>query len=257
MQTKSRTTPSGVAAISRGLSGAIPPDCHSVVPGYGRSAVPGYGHSAAPEDCHSAVPGYSAVPQRGFRDRLPLRALRGAVLLAAVAAVAAIAHAEPAPLGDGGAGLLGNLSFGSRREPVDIRAQRLDSEYKARTFTFTGSVKVTQGDLALDADKLTVTLDQEARARVREVVAEGAVKIVQGERVATGGRAVFDQDKRVVVLSKEAKLQDGVNRLAGDTVTCYLDEQRCEAQGTPLTPVHVVIVPQAETTPGETEEKPQ
>lgn len=157
----------------------------------------------------------------------------------------AVARAEPALRGDGGAGLLGSLSFGSRRDPVDIHAAHLESDYKSRTFTFRGAVRVTQGDLTFDADRVSVKLDPEAGKQVQEVVAEGSVRIAQAERFATGRRAVFEQARRTVVLSDRATLHDGPNELEADTVTCYLDEDRCVAEGN----VKVRIVPPRDAAP--------
>jgi lipopolysaccharide export system protein LptA len=70
-------------------------------------------------------------------------------------------------------------------------------------------------------------------AKAKEVVAEGNVKIDSGDRHATGGRAVFDDAKRTVTLSEEARLSDGPNQVAGDRVVVYIDEQRSVVQGGP------------------------
>ena len=48
---------------------------------------------------------------------------------------------------------------------------------------------------------------------------------------ATGGRAVFDQERRTLVLSENPVLHDGPNQIAGDRVVVYLDENRSVVEG--------------------------
>jgi lipopolysaccharide export system protein LptA len=144
-------------------------------------------------------------------------------------AVAATPPALPAP-GDG-PGLLGNLTFSAQRGPVTIQAQQLEFDYRTRTLVYRGDVTVTQGDLTLRSDRLTVKLDEQASDPVREVVAEGAVRITKGDRAASGGRATFDQAARTVVLRDHAVLREGQNEVAAEEVTVYLDEERSVATG--------------------------
>lgn len=158
------------------------------------------------------------------------------------------ARAETAtPSGPGGGGLeqerlLSSLSFSAGRGPVSISARSLEFDYKARELTFRGAVVVTQDDVTLHSNVLRVVLDEGATARVREVVAEGSVRVSQGERTATGGRATFDQATRTVVLSGGAVLRDGGNELTGEKLVLFLDEQRSVVEGG-RDPVHMVLVP--------------
>ena len=57
------------------------------------------------------------------------------------------------------------------------------------------------------------------------------IALDQGERRATGGRAVFDQVARTVTLSDNAILRDGPNEITGNKVIVYLDEQRSVVEG--------------------------
>ena len=52
-----------------------------------------------------------------------------------------------------------------------------------------------------------------------------------GARWATGGRAVFDQANRTLVLSENPMLHDGANEVGGDRVIVYLDEDRSVVEG--------------------------
>ena len=128
-------------------------------------------------------------------------------------------------------GLLSTLSLNSSRGPVEITAKALEFDYRKLELTYIGDVRVQQGDMTLQADRLRVLLDEGAEELVREIEAEGAVRIAQGERVATGGRAVFDQASRTVTLSDGAVLRQGANEVAGEAVKVYLDEQRSVVEG--------------------------
>lgn len=168
----------------------------------------------------------------------------GRVLLAMAGLLAVLAPAraaEPtaAPGGDAAApvgrldGLLGGFSLGGDRGPVRVDADTMEFDYKSMVLTYRGQVVVTQADMTLRSDVLRVVLDRDRPQRPKEVVAEGSVQIDKGERRATGGRAVFDDTARTVVLSEDARLRDGPNEVAGDRVVVYLDEQRSVVQGGP------------------------
>jgi lipopolysaccharide export system protein LptA len=66
---------------------------------------------------------------------------------------------------------------------------------------------------------------------VKEIVATGSVRIDQGTRFATGGKAVFDQTSRTVVLTENPVLHDGSNEVAGDRVVVFIDENRSVVEG--------------------------
>lgn len=156
-------------------------------------------------------------------------------------------------------GLLGGLSLSSDRGPVTIEAKELEFDYRTQTLTYRGEVMVTQGDLTLRSERLRVLLNEEGvgSQRVREVVAEGEVKIGMGERTASGGRAVFDQQAKTVTLSERAVLRDGPNEVTGERVVVYLDERRSIVEGGGA-PVRAVLFPPtaaADTAGGKAGEK--
>jgi lipopolysaccharide export system protein LptA len=161
----------------------------------------------------------------------------GAAALCLFAAAGRVhgAPATPAPSpGRGDAGnpsLLSALSFSGRREPITVTADALEFDYRSRLLTYKGRVEVTQGDIKLNANTLTITLQDQTDNQVKEVVAEGQVRVTQGTRWATGGRAVFDQTRHTVVLSQNAVVHDGPNEVSGDRIVVYLDEQRSVVEG--------------------------
>jgi lipopolysaccharide export system protein LptA len=91
--------------------------------------------------------------------------------------------------------------------------------------------------------------------RVHDVVAVGGVRIDQGTRWATGGKAVFDQTQRTLVLTENPILHEGPNEVAGDRVVVYLDENRSVVEGGRKR-VKAVLYPNKDGTLGAARETP-
>jgi len=167
------------------------------------------------------------------------------VTVAVVAASAAEREGSRAPLAVPGL---------RNDQPITVTSQTLEYDYKSNVVVYRGAVRAEQGDVHLTSDELTIHLasaDEPAekpkaekgaeraageatlggRVQLREIVATGRVRIDQGERWATGGRAVFDQTKRILLLTGDPVLHDGPNQIAGDRVVVYLDEDRSVVEG--------------------------
>ncbi|HEY8514471.1 MAG TPA: LptA/OstA family protein [Candidatus Binatia bacterium] len=178
------------------------------------------------------------------------------LLVAAVALVfpsagarAQAAPQTPAPAADekkSETGFLGDLSLSSRNEPIVVRSNQLEFDYQANKVIYRGEVNVQQGDLAIDCKELVVNLardEQSDSMELRDVTAVGDVVITQGERKATGGKAIFDQQKRQIVLLENPVLHDGPNEVTGDRLVVYLDEGRSVVESSPQKRVSAILYP--------------
>ena len=143
-------------------------------------------------------------------------------------------------------GLLSSFSVAAERGPVTIEAEEMEFDYRALLLTYRGSVTVTQDDLTLRSNVLSVRVDPEKVDRLKEIVAEGDVRIEQGDRRATGGRAIFDEAARTVTLSDHAVLREGQNEVSGSRVVVYLDEERSVVEGGQERVRAVLYPPEAE-----------
>lgn len=137
-------------------------------------------------------------------------------------------------------------------EPLDITSKK----FIARNIpdgleaTFEGNVKVRQGEMTLTCDKLTIDYDEEKAGDSREnrskklprgletagtiksITASGNVKFVQGDRMAVAGKAMYDNSKRTITLTKgPPRLWQGPDVVVADTIIIYLDENRTELLG--------------------------
>jgi lipopolysaccharide export system protein LptA len=136
--------------------------------------------------------------------------------------------------------------LGKSKEPIVVTSDTLEYDYKTHVVVYRGTVQAAQGEVKLKSDTLTVTLkaDEDGAApqpkedaaapdhqRLQEIVAVGNVRIDNGTRWATGGRAVFDQSQRTLILTETPMLHDGSNEVAGDRVIVYLDEDRSVVEG--------------------------
>jgi len=167
---------------------------------------------------------------------------RPLVTALALAALASVAAAEPAKEPPKGGALFDAGSFGNKKEPIVITSDTLEYDYKTNVVVYRGDVIAVQGETKVRSDTLTVTLaaqkdsdppdpEKKGDQRLQEVIAVGKVRIDNGTRWATGGRAVFEQATRTLVLTENPVLHDGQNEVSGDLVTLYLDENRSVVEG--------------------------
>lgn len=181
------------------------------------------------------------------------------------------AQASPPPT-ETGSGLVDSLSFADRTAPIDISSRSLEFFLEEKRVRYHNQVVATQGDVKLTCNLLTVIyeeLDEQnsakksptpspatanassaaslsSRQRLKEVIAEGDVKLTTENGYATGEKLVFNESKRTVTLSGNAVLHEGMNQVSGDRVIVYLDEKRSVVEGR----AHMRLIPQSETKKG-------
>ena len=113
----------------------------------------------------------------------------------------------------------------SSEAPIHITSDRLESRFDEQTVTFIGQVVARQEDVVIYSAKLVLHYGEQG-GQIEEAIASGDVRIVQGERVATGQRGVFYNDERKIVLTGSPKVFRGDDVVEGDEVTVFLDEER-------------------------------
>ncbi len=86
--------------------------------------------------------------------------------------------------------------------------------------TFSGHVHVAQAGYTLTCDRLTVFYG--AGQKVERLVADGHVRVVQGDRVVTSERAELNNKKRLLTLTGEPVVTQGENVLKGELITLDL-----------------------------------
>jgi lipopolysaccharide export system protein LptA len=176
----------------------------------------------------------------------PFASLGLAVATAAV--LATLAHAQPPAAQQQPSGPPNALQgFAQNRDqPVKIDAAQLEVRDKDKVATFSGGVKVVQGDTTMRAKTLAVFYDGEGstanaltaakpgpsgQQRIKRLEAKGGVKVCQDEQVATGETGVFDMQANTVTLLGNVVLSKGMNVLKGEKLTVNLGNGEAKIEG--------------------------
>lgn len=123
-----------------------------------------------------------------------------------------------------------SLGFFSEKKPVDVVADTMEGLEKGKIIVFKGNVIAKQVDLYLFSDMLTAYINEETN-EIDRAKAEGNVKIVKLDRTATCKEAFFYNDKGEIILQGDVVVFSGNDRVSGNTVTYYINEDRVHVEG--------------------------
>ena len=165
------------------------------------------------------------VPRRPFLIAAALLALTGAPL-----------NAQPSK---GPPNALQGFSQ-NHDQPVHIEAATLEVRDKDKMATFSGDVRVTQGDTNLRCKTLKVYYEQDdangdknkslkaatpgpgGQQRIKRLEAHGGVVVTQKDQTATGETGIFDMKSNTVTLNGTVVMTQGQNILRGDRLVVNL-----------------------------------
>ena len=164
----------------------------------------------------------------------------------------------------------------NRGQPVSIEAASLEVRDKDKVATFTGNVKVVQGDTTMRCKSLVVFYEQGGQgnqaapaatqtmkaaapgpggsSQISRLEARGGVTVVQKDQTATGDSALFDMKSNTVTLQGNAIVSQGPNVMRGErpVVDLTTGVSRVDA-GKSNGPVRMLLqqgAPQASGAPG-------
>lgn len=216
--------------------------------------------SPAAEASIAAIP--AAEPSTSLVPATPEAAVTPAAAFAATPAISAVASApkshaakkeatQVASAGPSGGqnqgGAFGGLQFSNNKSPINITSDTMALDYKGNSVLFTGHVNAVQATGHLTSDRLRVNYGQGFKD-VKEMIADGNVRISQDTRWATGDHAVLDQTKHTVVLTGSPVVHDGTDQITGRRITVYLDTGKSVVEG-----ASAVIFPNSSSSPGQTQ----
>ena len=167
-------------------------------------------------------------------------AITAAFAVALLAAIAPCALAQP---GNNAPNALQGFQQ-NRGQPVQIEAARLEVRDKDKMATFSGNVKVVQGDTTMRCKTLVVFYEQQTKggqpaqaaaksmpaakpgpggsSQISKLEASGGVTVVQKEQTATGDRALFDMKSNTVTLIGNVLVSQGPNVMRGEKLVVDL-----------------------------------
>ncbi len=118
--------------------------------------------------------------------------------------------------------------------PVDFEADRIEVQDRADRAVLAGNVKVRQGNLALDAARLTVAYTGAITAgnpTVQRLDASGGVVVRSATETATGEFASYDLNRRLITMIGGVTLNQGSNVLRGGRLVIDLNSGRSIVDG--------------------------
>ena len=132
------------------------------------------------------------------------------------------------------AGAAGALSFGSvagaqniaglsSNQPVTWSAEFGQLQDRQNRVVLQGDVVIEQGDLRLTAQRTTIAYTDAGALRIQRIDATGNVVVTRGDERARGDAAVYDFNRRVIVLSGGVAVNRGTDRLDGGRLTIDLN----------------------------------
>jgi lipopolysaccharide export system protein LptA len=131
----------------------------------------------------------------------------------------------------------------NKKDPIYITADWMEVDQNKNTITYKGRVVTVQSDMTMRSETLTAYYDPETK-QMKQIVAEGKVNAVQGNRVATGEKAVFDDKAKTMTLTGNPVMRQGNSQVSGTKVVYFMDQDRAIAEGDDKIRVQATIFPE-------------
>lgn len=118
------------------------------------------------------------------------------------------------------------LQFGNNKGPIHIKSESMSLDYQNHSVLWSGHVHATQAQAQLTSDQLRVNYFDKDFKQLKDMVADGNVRMSQGTQWATGEHGVMDQTKRTMVLTGSPVVHDCANQITGKRITVFLDTNK-------------------------------
>jgi lipopolysaccharide transport protein LptA len=141
-------------------------------------------------------------------------------------------------------GAFGGMQFGNNKAPIDIKSKSMSLDYQNHSVLWVGNVRATQADAQLTSDQLQVNYLDKDFKQMKDMVADGNVRLSQGTRWATGKHGVMDQTKHTVVLTGSPVAHDGNDQITGCKITVFLNTSQSVVDC-----AHAVLFPHSDASP--------
>ncbi len=130
----------------------------------------------------------------------------------------------------------------NKKDPIFITADWMEVDQARNTITYKGRVVTVQADMTMRSDVLIAYYDPEMK-QMKQIVAQGKVNATQGDRVATGEKAVFDDKAKTVTLTGNPVMRQGNSQVSGSKVIYFMEQDRAIAEGEGQIRVQATIFP--------------
>lgn len=114
----------------------------------------------------------------------------------------------------------------STKDPILITSDRMEADRQKNILIYQGHVVTIQRDMTMRSDKLTTYFDPDLQ-QIKEAIAEGKlVQVTQGDRVATGTKAVFDGVAQTMTMTGNPIMRQGNSQVSGERIIYFMTEDR-------------------------------
>jgi lipopolysaccharide export system protein LptA len=131
----------------------------------------------------------------------------------------------------------------NKEDPIYITADWMEVDQKKNSITYKGRVVAIQNDMTMRSETLTAYYDPEMK-RMKQIVAQGKVNAVQGNRVATGEKAVFDDQAKTVTLTGNPVLRQGNSQVRGAKIVYFIEQDKATAESDGKARVEATVFPE-------------
>ena len=131
----------------------------------------------------------------------------------------------------------------NKKDPIYITADWMEVDQIKNTINYKGRVVTVQADMTMRSETLIAYYDVEMK-QMRQVVLEGKVNIVMGNRTATGEKAVFDDKAKTMTLTGNPVMRQGNSQVTGTKVVYFMEQDRAVTEGDGKVRVHATIFPE-------------
>lgn len=135
--------------------------------------------------------------------------------------------------------------FFTLSKAINIKSDSMEYDNRANKAIFKGNVVARQDDITMFANTMHVYYEEEGR--LSKVDAQGDVRVVQGDRVATGDRIIFNNASKTIVATGNPRVWQGDNVVHGGKITVYLNEERTIVEGAADGRASATIYPDSDT----------
>lgn len=118
--------------------------------------------------------------------------------------------------------------------PIDFDAGHIELQDKANRAILTGAVRVTQAEMVLTSDRMTVAYTGrvvDGSPQVSRLDATGNVVVTRPDQNARSQYGVYDLNRRTIIMLGGVTLNQGGNTVRGNRLTINLDTGKAVIDG--------------------------
>jgi lipopolysaccharide export system protein LptA len=131
----------------------------------------------------------------------------------------------------------------NKKDPIYITADWMEVDQKKNSITYKGHVVAIQNEMTMRSETLTAYYDPEMK-QMKQIIAEGKVNAVQGNRVATGDKAVFDDKAKTVTLTGSPVMRQGNSQVKGARIVYFIEQDKSTVEGDGKARVEATVFPE-------------